>query len=68
VWAPVEKLYTDRVLEVTDDFRYCGLRYAKMHGGSRHAPMLAGRQEHMQVAQPDAPANLAFPIDFSSHR
>src|SRR5262249_15625882 len=33
-----------------------------------HAALLSDRVEHMQVAQPQPPADLALPVDFAWHR
>ncbi len=57
-WAAIEKPRTQRVFEIGNHFRHVGLRYAKLGGGLRHAPVLDDREKQVQVPQAETSANL----------
>ena len=67
VRATFQKPHADGVLETGDYFRYGRLRHPKLGRGFRHAAALHDRDENMQITQLQAAADLAFPVDFSSH-
>src|SRR6202008_3449897 len=63
----VEQFDPDSVLEIGDHLRHAGLRYTEMRGRLGHAAALHDGEKEMQIAQPQAAADLAVGIDFSSH-
>jgi hypothetical protein len=63
----IEESHAERIFEISNDFRHGGLRYAELLRRLGHAPPLNCYEEHMQVAQLEAAADLAFPVDPSGH-
>jgi hypothetical protein len=65
--ATIEKPHTKRMLEIGDHLGNAGLRYPEVGGRLCHASTLHHGEEKVQIAKPQAPANLAVGIDISSH-
>src|SRR5215472_5734177 len=64
----IEQSHAKRAFKIRNDVRNGRLGDAKLRGGLRHAASLGHRVEHMQIAQPEPPADLILPIRPSSHR
>jgi hypothetical protein len=56
------------MLKIGDNFRNRGLGNSQLYGRLGHAAVLDDRVEHVQVAQPEPTTDLAFPVNFWSHR
>src|SRR5262249_62326285 len=59
--------FADRVLECRDDPRYGRLRQTQFPRRLVHAAVPGDRHEYLKVAQAEAVADLAVPIDLSDH-
>src|SRR5262249_48753824 len=57
-----------RCLKIGNHLRHRGLRYSKLRGGFRHAPVLNNGEKQVQVPQREALANLTVRIKSSRHR
>src|SRR5262245_35282667 len=66
--ASIEKPSPERPFKIADRFRYRGLFHAQLRGRLGHTACLHYGKKYMQVAQPQASADPAFPIDRSGHR
>jgi len=56
------------MLKIGNYFGHRRLGHAELYGCLGHAALLNNRVKYMQVAQPQAPADLTLPVDFSQHR
>jgi hypothetical protein len=66
--ASIDETNAERVLEIGNYLRNGGLRNAELLRRLGHAASLNDCREYMQISQPEAPADLTFPVDFSKHR
>ena len=64
----IEQPHAQRVLKVGDDLGHGRLRDAELLGRLGHASDPNDRRKHVEIAQTQAPANLAFPVDLLEHR
>jgi hypothetical protein len=51
------------VFQVGNDLRDRGLRHPELRSRLRHAAQLHGREERVEIPQPEASADLSFPVD-----
>jgi hypothetical protein len=66
--AAIKQPHTERRLKVANCLGDRGLSDFQMCGRFGHAARLHNREEHVQITQPQAPTDLALPIDGSGHR
>ena len=66
--TPIQKSYTDRMLQDGNRLRDRGSRYTELGAGFRHAAVFNDGQEDEQVTQPQSAANLLVPLDRCSHK
>src|SRR5688572_33143320 len=60
LWGAVEQTHAERTLQIGNGFRYHRSGDRKALGCLRHAPLLDDRQEHLQVAQLQAPQDTVW--------
>ena len=63
----VEQRHAESMFQGSDDLRYRGLRDAELVRGLGHAAGLHHGEEHMQVAQPQAPPDVAVQVRDLGH-
>src|SRR5262249_26613620 len=63
----VKQAHAEGMLQIGDHLGDGRLRNAEMCRRLGHAAALHDGEEHVEIAQPETAANLAFPVDLSCH-
>ena len=56
------------MLQIGDELRDRGMRYAELRGSLRKTAVLYDHEEHVQVPQPQTPADVTVPVDDLGHK
>src|SRR5438105_2538077 len=68
LWATIEQPHADRSFQIADRLRDRRLSNPQARSGLGHAAAFRDREKNMKIAQPDAPADTAFPVDGFGHK
>ena len=66
--ASIQEAHAQRMLQVGDDFRDGRCGHVELGSGLSHAALPHHREKHEEVTQPQATADLMFPLDDARHK